>query len=70
MKDFAVSQKIYSYLVKAYQWYLRTQQRSLDEAYKAALQIKAIEDEHFDGKKIASHQKSPSGFTHGRSSLC
>ena len=52
MKDFAVSQKIYSYLVKAYQWYLRTQQRSLDEAYKAASQIKAIEDEHFNGKKI------------------
>jgi len=52
MKNFAVSQKIYSYLVKAYQWYLRTQQRSLDEAYKAALQIKAIEDEHFNGKKI------------------
>ncbi|MEO1763132.1 MAG: proton extrusion protein PcxA [Cyanobacteria bacterium J06629_18] len=52
MKDFAVSQKIYSYLVKAYQWYLRTQQRSLDEAYKAALQIKAIEDEHFNCKKI------------------
>ncbi|MEM6402588.1 MAG: proton extrusion protein PcxA [Cyanobacteria bacterium P01_D01_bin.116] len=52
MKDFAVSQKIYSYLVKAYQWYLRTQQRSLDEAYQAALQIKAIEDEHFNGKKI------------------
>ena len=52
MKNFAVSQKIYSYLVKAYQWYLRTQQRSLDEAYKATLQIKAIEDEHFNGKKI------------------
>lgn len=52
MKNFAVSQKIYSYLVKAYQWYLRTQERSLDEAYKAALQIKAIEDEHFNGKKI------------------
>jgi hypothetical protein len=52
MKNFAVSQKIYSYLVKAYQWYLRTQERSLDEAYQAALQIKAIEDEHFNGKKI------------------
>ena len=52
MKNFAVSQKIYSYLVKAYQWYLGTQQRSLDEAYKATLQIKAIEDEHFNGKKI------------------
>ncbi|MEO1432020.1 MAG: proton extrusion protein PcxA [Cyanobacteria bacterium J06633_8] len=52
MKNFAVSQKIYSYLVKAYQWYLRTQERSLDEAYKAALEIKAIEDEHFNGNKI------------------
>ena len=52
MNNFSVSQKIYSYLVKIYQWYLRTQERSLDEAYKAALQIKAIEDEHFNGKKI------------------
>jgi len=52
MKNFSASQKIYSYLVKAYQWYLRTQERSLDEAYKAALQIKVIEDEHFNGKKI------------------
>ncbi|AFY58477.1 CemA family [Rivularia sp. PCC 7116] len=62
MKNFAVSQKIYSYLVKAYQWYLRTQERSLDEAYKAALQIKAIEDEHFNGNKIdfnsAAHSSS------------
>ncbi len=52
MKNFAVSQKIYSYLVTVYQWYLQTQQRSLDEAYNAALQIKALEDEHFNGKKI------------------
>ncbi|MBE9212205.1 proton extrusion protein PcxA [Plectonema cf. radiosum LEGE 06105] len=52
MKNFSVSQKIYLYLVKAYQWYLRTQERSLDEAYKAALQIKVIEDEHFHGQKI------------------
>jgi hypothetical protein len=52
MNNFSISQKIYSYLVKAYQWYLRTQERSLDEAYKAALQIKAIEDEHFNGNKI------------------
>ncbi|MGB3655348.1 MAG: proton extrusion protein PcxA [Rivularia sp. (in: cyanobacteria)] len=52
MNNFAVTQKIYSYLVKVYQWYLRTPERSLDEAYQAALQIKAIEDEHFNGKKI------------------
>ncbi|MGD1909901.1 MAG: proton extrusion protein PcxA [Rivularia sp. (in: cyanobacteria)] len=52
MNNFSVRQKIYSYLVKVYRWYLRTQERSLDEAYKAALQIKAIEDEYFNGKKI------------------
>ncbi|MEM9925442.1 MAG: proton extrusion protein PcxA [Cyanobacteria bacterium P01_D01_bin.50] len=54
MNNFSVRQKIYSYLVKVYCWYLRTQERSLDEAYKAALQIKAIEDEYFNGKKIDS----------------
>lgn len=47
------TQKIYSYLRNAQQWYLATPERSLDEAYKAALVIKSIEDEHFNGKKIA-----------------
>lgn len=45
-------QKIYPFLLAAYQWYLRTSERSLDEAYKAALQIKAMEDEHFNGHPI------------------
>jgi hypothetical protein len=45
-------QKIYPFLVRTYQWYLRTSERSLDQAYKEALQIKAIEDEHFNGNKI------------------
>ncbi len=49
-----LSQKIYNVLLKAYKWYLRTPERSLDEAYKAALQIKAIETEHFNGSKIDS----------------
>ncbi|WP_397333755.1 MULTISPECIES: proton extrusion protein PcxA [unclassified Nostoc] len=52
MNNFAFSQKIYSYLLAAYRWYLLTPQRSLDEAYKAALHIKAIEDEHFNGKQV------------------
>ncbi|ARV59349.1 proton extrusion protein PcxA [Nostocales cyanobacterium HT-58-2] len=47
-------QKIYPFLLASYQWYLRTSERSLDEAYKAALQIKAIENEYFDGNKIDS----------------
>ncbi|MGH8002909.1 MAG: proton extrusion protein PcxA [Brasilonema sp.] len=45
-------QKIYPFLLASYQWYLRTPERSLDEAYEAALHIKAIEDEHFNGNKI------------------
>ena len=53
MKRSLFTQKIYSYLLASYQWYLKTPERSLDEAYKAALLIKAMEDEHFNGKKIA-----------------
>jgi hypothetical protein len=53
MKRFLLTEKISSYLRSAQQWYLTTPERSLDEAYKAALMIKAIEDEHFNGKKIA-----------------
>ncbi|BBD59524.1 proton extrusion protein PcxA [Nostoc sp. HK-01] len=52
MNNFVFTQKIYSYLLAAYRWYLLTPQRSLDEAYQAALQIKSIEDEHFNGQKI------------------
>jgi hypothetical protein len=34
------------------QWFSRTADRALDEAYKAALKIQSIEEEHFDGQKI------------------
>jgi CemA family len=61
MNNSVFSQKIYPFLLAAYQWYLRTPSRSLDEAYKAALEIKAIEDEHFDGKKIDSDSTTYSG---------
>jgi hypothetical protein len=46
------SQKIYSFLLSAYCWYLKTPERSLEEAYQAALKIKEIEDQHFHGNKI------------------
>jgi CemA family len=36
------------------QWFLNTPERALDQAYKAALMIKAIEDEHFNGKKVSA----------------
>jgi len=35
-------------------WLSDTPERALDQAYKAALMIKAIEDEHFNGKKISA----------------
>jgi hypothetical protein len=53
MNRYNFTQSVYSYLLRTYQWYLQTPERSLDEAYQAALLIKAIEDEHFNGKKIA-----------------
>lgn len=58
MKRSPFTQKIYSYLLSAQQWYLKTPERSLDEAYKAALVIKAMEDEHFNGNKIAPESAS------------
>jgi hypothetical protein len=52
MKNSVFSQKIYHFLLAAYRWYLQTPERSLDEAYQAALKIKEIEDKHFNGNKI------------------
>jgi hypothetical protein len=34
-------------------WYFDTPERALEQAYNAALQIKAIEDEYFEGHKIS-----------------
>ncbi|WP_193195276.1 proton extrusion protein PcxA [Nostoc sp. MG11] len=52
MKNSVFSQKIYHLLLPAYRWYLQTPERSLDEAYQAALKIKEIESKHFNGNKI------------------
>lgn len=52
MKNSVFSDKIYSFLLGLYQWYLRTPERSLDQAYSAALKIKELEDQHFNGNKI------------------
>jgi hypothetical protein len=52
---------IFSQLVdtfrQANQWLSKTPERALDEAYQAALKIKAIEDEYFEGKRIAIETK-------------
>jgi hypothetical protein len=42
------------YLQAANTWLLKTPDRALDEAYEAAIAIKTIEDNHFDGNRIAA----------------
>jgi len=46
--------RILKYLYRAHQWYRETPDRALEQAYDAALAIKAIEDEHFGGQKISA----------------
>ncbi|MDJ0677872.1 MAG: proton extrusion protein PcxA [Calothrix sp. MO_167.B42] len=46
--------KIYPILQTAYRWYSKTPEHFLEVAYQAALKIKVIEDEHFNGNKIDS----------------
>lgn len=46
--------RIIKYLYSANQWYRETPDRALEQAYDAALAIKAIEDEHFGGQKISA----------------
>ena len=46
--------RIIKYLYSAHQWYRETPERALEQAYDAALAIKAIEDEHFGGQKISA----------------
>jgi hypothetical protein len=43
-----------SLLQKARQWFFKTPERALDQAYVAAKMIEAIENEHFNGNPIAS----------------
>ncbi|MEG4811235.1 proton extrusion protein PcxA [Microcoleus sp. F8-D3] len=45
--------RIVKYLYSAHQWYRETPERALEQAYDAALAIKAIEDEHFGGQAIS-----------------
>ncbi|HEY9888439.1 MAG TPA: proton extrusion protein PcxA [Candidatus Obscuribacterales bacterium] len=49
---------------KAQQWFYKTPERALDQAYEAAKMIEAIENEHFNGNPISS-----SYGTYGKSSM-
>lgn len=51
-------------LQKAQQWFYKTPERALDQAYEAAKMIEAIENEHFDGNPI-----SPLYGNYGKSSM-
>lgn len=42
----------------ANRWLLQTPERALDQAYDAALMIRAIEDQHFDGEKIPDYSRN------------
>lgn len=57
MKKSSWFQNIYSYLLSAQQWYMHTPERSLDEAYQAALLIQAMEDEYFEGQPIPAQSE-------------
>jgi hypothetical protein len=43
---------------KAQRWFFETPDRALDRAYRAALSIRAIEDEYFQGKRVGSEVNS------------
>ena len=44
---------ITGYFRAARQWFLKTPERALNQAYEAALTIKSIEDKYFQGKRIS-----------------
>ena len=46
--------KVNGSLSASYQWFLQTPERAIEQAYKAALRIKSIEEEHFGGNKISA----------------
>ncbi|MEO0456984.1 MAG: proton extrusion protein PcxA [Cyanobacteria bacterium P01_A01_bin.114] len=49
----SISTQFQAVFRKAQQWLTKTPERALDQAYEAALRIKRIEDDHFDGNPIA-----------------
>jgi len=59
-KDDLVKQ-INHYLLTANQWFQETPSRALDQAYKAALMIKTMEEEHFHSQKGSLNSVNYSG---------
>ena len=42
----------------AFEWVFRTPERAVDQAYRAALKIKDIEDKHFNGNRVSKEFSS------------
>ncbi|MEG4250822.1 proton extrusion protein PcxA [Microcoleus sp. Pol10D4] len=53
--------RIVKYLYSLHQWYRETPERAIEQAYDAALAIKAIEDEHFGGQGISERSSGDYG---------
>lgn len=49
----ALSSTVKRYLRRLNQWWLKTPDRALDEAYAAARKIRSIEENHFNGDRIS-----------------
>lgn len=50
--------KFNAFVIQARRWFYDTPDRALEEAYRAALTIKAIEDEHFAGNPVSSRNST------------
>lgn len=48
--------KLQSLVTQSRKWLSRTPERALDAAYRAAVKIKAIEDDHFQGQKVSQEK--------------
>ena len=62
-KALYLSTKAKNYWRSVSQYFLRTQERSLETAYQAGLKIKALEDEHFNGETILLESSDRSSST-------
>jgi CemA family len=56
--------KLQNYFRAANQWFLKTPERALDEAYEAAQMIESLEETHFAGGKISTEYGNYSKSAH------
>lgn len=54
--------KLKEYLQSTNQWISQTPERALEQAYQAALKIKSIENEYFDGGEISANSVNENSY--------